>query len=128
MFMVKAGAKRLVVAKPYGDSQRYDFLLDSGQIIYRVQVKGSTTLLNDQYRINAHRRVNGRAVPYTLSEIDFIVAYIIPEDSWFILPLSHILGRTSLLFRPKRSRLPGLYDHYREAWPLLRRPTTLEIL
>jgi len=117
-----------IVSKPYGDSQRYDFLLDSGKTIYRVQVKCSTALLNGQYHINAHRRVNGRAVPYTLDEVDFIVAYIVPEDSWFILPLSHVLGITSLLFRPKRSRLTGLYDPYREAWHLLRQPDGLEIL
>ncbi|HEY3975244.1 MAG TPA: hypothetical protein VGM18_19730 [Candidatus Sulfotelmatobacter sp.] len=72
------------------------------------------------YRTNAHRRINGRAIPYKLTEIDFIAAYVIPEDSWFILPLRDILGRTSLLFRRKRDRRRGIYDSYREAWRLLR--------
>ncbi|MGA7892599.1 MAG: hypothetical protein WCA49_05210 [Candidatus Sulfotelmatobacter sp.] len=31
------------------------------------------------YRVNAHRRINGRAVPYTLAEIDFFAAYVIPK-------------------------------------------------
>ena len=91
-----------------------------------MQVKSSTQLQNGLYHLNAHRRVNGRAVPYKLSEVDFIAAYIIPEDSWFILPLPHILGQMSLLFRPKRSPLPGLYDPYREAWHLLRQPDGIE--
>jgi hypothetical protein len=88
--------------------------------LWRVQVKCSTQLLNGLYRINAHRRTNGRAVPYLPSEIDFFAAYIIPEDTWYIIPLRAIRLRTSLLFRRKRDRKPGLYDSYREAWHLLR--------
>ena len=128
-FTLKAASLGFGVSKPYGDSERYDFILDSRDLIapptissplWRVQVKCSTQLIDGLYRVNAHRRIHGRAVPYQLSEIDFLVAYIIPEDSWFILPLPAILGRTSLLFRRKRDRKPGLYDPYREAWPLLR--------
>jgi hypothetical protein len=88
--------------------------------LYRIQVKCSTQLLNGLYRINAHRRVNGRAVPYRTSEIDFIAAYVIPEDTWYLIPLAATRSRTSLLFRRKRDRKPGLYDNYKEAWHLLR--------
>ena len=94
--------------------------------LIRVQVKSSTQMQNGLYHLNAHRRINGRAVPYKLSEIDFIAAYIIPEDSWFIFPLPHILGLSSLLLSPKHRRRPSLYDSYREAWPLLRQPDGLE--
>jgi hypothetical protein len=38
MFMVKATSKGLIVAKPYGESHRYDFLVDSGKRLGRVQV------------------------------------------------------------------------------------------
>ena len=88
----------------------------------RVQIKCSTQLVDELYRVNAHRRIDGRAVPYKLTEIDFIAAYIIPEDSWFILPLRDILGTTSLLFRRKRDRRPHPYNQYREAWHYLREP------
>jgi hypothetical protein len=94
--------------------------------IVRVQVKSSTQLVDGLYRINCGRRLNGRVVPYKLSEIDFVAAYIIPEDSWFILPLPHVLGQTSLLFRPKKSKIPGLYDTYREAWHYLTEPDGIE--
>jgi hypothetical protein len=94
--------------------------------IVRVQVKSSTQLVDGLYRINSSRRLNGRVVPYKLSEIDFVAAYIIPEDSWFILPLPHVLGQTSLLFRPKKSKIPGLYDTYREAWHYLTEPDGIE--
>ncbi len=143
------------VSKPYGDSERYDFILDSRDLthkprhpeerafcatkdlgvprdasrflrgknarlaripcppLYRVQVKCSTQLLNGLYRINAHRRITGRAVPYLPSEIDFIVAYIIPEDTWYIIPI-HAVRAPSLLFRRKKDHRPGLDDQYRK--------------
>ena len=94
--------------------------LDSFPLIWRVQVKCSTQLLNGLYRINAHRRSGRRAIAYLPSEIDFIAAYIIPEDTWYIIPLLAVRG-TSLLFRRKKDHRPGLYDQYRQAWHLLRR-------
>jgi len=49
-----------------------------------------------------------------------------PEDSWFIFPLPHILGLTSLLLSPKNRRKPHPNNPYREAWHLLRQPDSLE--
>ena len=120
-FTYKAATMGFGVAKPYGDSERYDFVLDAGGRFIRVQVKSSTTLLNGLYHINCHRRTNGRAVAYSPSEIDFLVAYIIPEDAWFILPITVVAHRISLLFCPKGyPRGDGLFGAYREAWHLLR--------
>jgi hypothetical protein len=115
-FALKAARLRFGLSHPYGDSERYDVILDCHRCqlfpeppnatylndrarprLIRIQVKATSQLLNGLYRVNAHRRIHGRAVPYKLSEIDFIAAYVIPEDSWFIFPLPHILGLTSLL-------------------------------
>ncbi|MGB5153333.1 MAG: group I intron-associated PD-(D/E)XK endonuclease [Candidatus Sulfotelmatobacter sp.] len=159
-FALAAARQGFGISRPYGDSERYDIILDpthltsvisteterkrakwrtcsepaEGDLLFaparprlvRVQVKSSTQLQCGLYRVNTHRRLNGRAVPYTLAEIDFFAAYVIPEDSWFIFPLPHILGLTSLLLSPKKRRRPGLYDNYRKAWPLLRQPDGLE--
>ena len=124
-FTYKAAQMGFGVAKPFGDSERYDFILDSRERLLRVQVKSSTTILNGLYHVNCHRRTNGRAVPYDPSEVDFLVAYIIPEDAWFILPIRAIFKITSLLFAPKGFPRPALYDAYREAWHLLRQPLSL---
>jgi hypothetical protein len=172
-FALAAARHGFGISKPFGDSERYDIILDSHEDelhdndshendshkndshtnnfhhshsrnhtarknhraqsnqpftrprLIRVQVKSSTQLLNGLYHLNAHRRINGRAVPYKLSEIDFIAAYVIPEDSWFIFPLPHILGLTSLLLSPKTRRRPSLYDNYREAWHHLNEPDGL---
>jgi hypothetical protein len=151
-FALAAARRGFGISKPFGDSNRYDIILDcqdrdcqdqecddhhcqnharqnlnaqTRPRLIRVQVKSSTQMQNGLYHLNAHRRINGRAVPYKLSEIDFIAAYIIPEDSWFIFPLPHILGLSSLLLSPKRRRRPSLYDSYREAWHHLSQPDGL---
>ncbi len=40
-FMFKAAGLGFGVAKPCGDSERYDFILDSGKRLWRVQVKST---------------------------------------------------------------------------------------
>jgi hypothetical protein len=69
--------------------------------------------------VNAWHSFCGQVIPYSPSEIDFFAVYIIPEDTWYIVPLLATRRRTSLLFRRKADPRPGLYDPYREAWPLL---------
>jgi len=173
-FALAAARHGFGIARPYGDSERYDIILDcrskdpshllsvipnqadmvrdvvpnraetkrdvipnqaegavrnllsSRPRLIRVQVKSSTQIQCGLYRVNAHRRIHGRAVPYTLAEIDFFAAYVIPEDSWFIFPLPHILGQTSVSLSPKRRRKQHYNDHYREAWHYLSEPDSLE--
>src|SRR5882762_7849965 len=43
-FAHKASAMDFKVSKPYGDSERYDFVVDSGKRLWRVQVKCTTRL------------------------------------------------------------------------------------
>ena len=126
-FTHKALNLEFAVCRPHGDSERYDAIVDSREPnimpkLSRVQVKCSTQMCDGLYRTNAHRRIHGRAVPYKPTEIDFIAAYIIPEDTWYIIPIRAVRG-TSLLFRPKRSPKRSLYHDYREAWHLLRQTT-----
>ena len=40
-FMLKAAGLGFGVAKPWGDSERYDFVLDSGKGFLRIQVKST---------------------------------------------------------------------------------------
>ncbi len=97
-FALAAARHGFGVSKPFGDSERYDLILDPSQInppqpharprLIRVQVKSSAQMVNGFYYLKASRQVNGRAVTYKLSEIDFIAAYVIPEDSWFIASCS----------------------------------------
>jgi hypothetical protein len=68
-----------------------------------------------------HRIVVG----YTESDCDFVAAYIIPEETWYVLPVTAVVGHKTLGFRPKGYRLGDPYAYYREAWHLLREPDGL---
>jgi PD-(D/E)XK endonuclease len=108
------------VAQPYGHSHRYDVIIDNGEKLWRVQVKACKAVNNGLYYANCCRRLGGRVVTYKTTELDFLAAYILPENAWFILPVKEIVGRASLLLRPKKYAREDPYGHYREAWELLR--------
>ena len=113
VFMVKAAALRLAISKPYGDSQRYDFLVNAPRKpALRVQIKSAFSKLRDYYTASA-RGSSGR---YDPSELDFLVIYIPPEDAWYVVP-SDCVHANSLTLRPHRSR--GKYEKYRDAWHLI---------
>ena len=118
--MLKAVSLGFGVAKPWGDSERYDFILDSGTRLWRVQVKSSSALQHGQYCVNAQRHANGNSIAYRTGEIDFLIAQIVPEDCWYVIPLKAILPRKSLRIYPEKDPRKGPYGKYREAWHLIR--------
>jgi hypothetical protein len=107
------------VSKPYGDSDRYDFVVDTGTRLVRVQVKSSSKLSQGAYFIASQRCSNGVAIPYRVDEIDFLAAYVFPEDAWFIIPVQAFVPRTSLHLFPRERGEVGMFARYREAWILL---------
>ncbi len=48
-FVYKATSLHLVVAKPYSQGQRYDFMVDTGNGLWRVQVKTCANMCNGLY-------------------------------------------------------------------------------
>jgi hypothetical protein len=125
-FALAAARHGFGIARPYGDSERYDLILDSAHLanafpprprLIRVQVKATTQLQSGLYRVNAHRRIHGKAVPYTLDEIDFFAAYVIPADTFYILPLAATHSQPDILLSPHRQN--SKYSLYKEAWHLL---------
>jgi hypothetical protein len=115
-FLFKAASLGFTVTKPYGDSDRYDFILDSGSRLFRVQVKSASRISQGTYFITTQRSCNGRAIPYTADEIDFLVGYIFPEDAWVVIPVATLAGRKSIHIFPRNRARYGIYSHYRDAW------------
>lgn len=123
-FLHKAVSLGFAVAKPYGDSERYDFILDHRESpvrrLWRVQVKSTAIIHQGAYRIwVSHSLTRDSRSTYTSGQIDFIVAHVLPELAWYVFPIRIIGSRTCLkLFphhRPSRSR----YEQYRDAWDLI---------
>jgi len=116
-FFYKAASLGFGVAKPWGDSERYDFILDSGQRLWRVQVKSGSHHHNRRYGLHGMCG-NRQQTQYTSGEIDILVAYLVPIDIWYIIPVEKIQNRW-LLFFPYGGARCGHYERYREAWSLM---------
>jgi PD-(D/E)XK endonuclease len=113
-FLLRAAELGLRVAKPYGDSAPYDFLVESGGAVFKVQVKSTGYRAHKckAYVCATHRQNR----LYSKKDVDFIAAYIISDDAWYIIPLRAISGgEVSLNPRFRRNK----YRPYREAWDLL---------
>ena len=50
-FLLKAQSMGFRVARPWGDSDRYDFILDSGARLWRVQLKSTEVLHSRGYEV-----------------------------------------------------------------------------
>jgi hypothetical protein len=118
-FLAKASNLGFCVAKPWGESERYDFIVDSGHHFWRVQVKSTHSRKRPSYRV---RSVWGRTHVYSATEIDFLVAYVAPEDLWYVIPVAEIGTRTDLCLRPHGGSRTS-FENYREAWCLMGPPS-----
>ena len=118
--MAKASAEKFRVLKPWGDSARYDCGLDNGRRIWRVQVRSATTLTRDDcYWIRTQTSDGGTCRPYRRSEIDFMVAYVIPFDAWYVIPVRTIQKVKGIGLAPHRPS-KAKYEKFRELWRLMK--------
>ncbi|MCU1268741.1 MAG: putative endonuclease [Acidobacteriaceae bacterium] len=119
-FLHRASQLGFGVAKPWGDSERYDFILDNGRRLLRVQIKATDSLRAHAYETRATYTVGkGRAV-YGPKDIDFLVAHVIPLDLWYVLPVRACMPAPMLRFYPHRKAKQMRLEKYREAWHLMK--------
>jgi PD-(D/E)XK endonuclease len=80
-FLYQAANRSFGIAKPWGDSRRYDFILDNGSRLHRIQIKCTETIRARAYETRAtYSQGKGRAV-YARKDIDFIAAHVVPSTS-----------------------------------------------
>ncbi len=113
-FLAEAAQRNLPTSKPYGDSESFDVVVGRPGKFVGVQVKSTAFLQRKGYLCNlaAHHHH-----AYTAGAFDFVAAYVVPENVWYIIPAKFIHGKRSILLTPN---LPtAKYEQYREAWNLL---------
>jgi hypothetical protein len=146
-FMARAAEHGLMVSRPWGDSAPYDVMVERDGHIHRVQIKSTISQVHNRYRCHvpvprksdskrgagAPARVllkESASAPITNSkmkpnrpiplhaQIDFLAAYLIPLDLWYILPAPIVACLTEHIsltpHNPKHK-----YARYQEAWHLL---------
>ena len=89
VFMARAGEQGLAVSKPWGESNSYDFVVGRPGRFVGVQVK-STTIENGGGYVCVIRKQGGA---YARGSFDFVAAYVVPEDVWYIIPANRIRGQ-----------------------------------
>jgi hypothetical protein len=127
-FLYQASQRRFAICKPWGDSERYDFILDNRPQptiqLFRIQIKCTDSLRAGAYETRATYEFAGRHIPYTKRDIDFIAAHVIPLDLWYIIPVEVCTPQPMLRFYPHRQARRMRLEQYREAWNLLDPPFT----
>ena len=118
-FMHKAASLGLGVAKPWGDSERYDFILDSGERLWRVQVRSTEYQSHRGYAVHTYVYIRRQMIALTAADIDAIIAYIVPLDLWYVVPIE-FAPCNNLWFYPHGSKKGSRFEEFREAWQLLR--------
>ena len=116
-FMARAAELGLSVSKPWGESSRYDVGVEYHGQFLRVQVKSTIYKVGQSYVCNT--RPDNHNQPYTPGQIDFMAAYVIPEDVWYILPARVATAlKGNIWLSPHKPE--HKYQQYMEAWQLLR--------
>jgi len=113
-FMARAAEQGLNVSKPWGETAHYDFAVEEGGHFVRVQVK--STMFKDRGGYSC--TVRGWRGPYVGDVFDFVAAYLILEDLWYIIPAEMIRGQGSVAIYPQLKN--SKYAPYKEAWHLLK--------
>jgi hypothetical protein len=113
-FLAKAAELGLGVARPWGDSNRYDFIVDDDGTLCRVQVKSAHRAgANGGYSIRTHGH-SGRS--YEASEIDALAAWVAPEDAWYLFPVRVVRRMRTMKLFPGSRRKRSKFEKWREAW------------
>ncbi|MFY9744273.1 MAG: group I intron-associated PD-(D/E)XK endonuclease [Candidatus Sulfotelmatobacter sp.] len=120
-FIAKAVGMGFVVAKPWGDSEPYDFIVNPKKSFYfwRVQVKSAHTVGADggcSFRAHDHEQKS-----YTVEDIDALVAYARPMNAWYVMPVRVVEELKSLMLYPESRKLRSRFERWREKWEVFRR-------
>jgi hypothetical protein len=118
LLVLKLMAMGMIVAKPFGDSSPWDLVVQAGGKLSRLQVKSAWVRGRDGYEISAGPSSScrtGRRRLYRVDEIDFLVGYVAPEDTWFIFPMREVHTTNVIIRMEPYWPLAG----YRERWELL---------
>jgi hypothetical protein len=117
VFMVRAAEHKLAISIPWGEMRSYDVIIGSPRRFLAVQVKSTTYLVETRY--NCTLRGSGHRA-YAPGSFDFLAAYLVFEDCWFIIPEAEILGMDAIHL--SATSTTAKYSKYHEAWHLLEEP------
>ena len=120
VFMARAAALGCTVLKPYGDSSRYDVVVDHRGRLVRVQVKSVTHRHDGRYITTLEHAKKTR---YKAGEVDYLAVYVLPADTWYIIPIRAAAGLSYVSLHPNEVTNSKRLEKYRENWHRLLKPS-----
>lgn len=109
-FMVECMKRGWHVSVPVGEDSRYDVIVDTPSGLHRVQIKTCNHSRGGSFRLRIAYGCRKKK-SYTTKECDFIGAFVVPLNTWWIIPVDKIMGGTINVSRS--------YHIYNSAWHLL---------
>ena len=123
LFAFRAMEEGLIVSQPMGDNSPYDFLVDNGDDILKVQIKSSAsnehegTQKSPKYGFTLkHSKKN---TVYASDDVDFFGLVVLPIRTIWIVPQKAIAGVIKANVWPFNNSSGAMAD-YREQWILLK--------
>jgi PD-(D/E)XK endonuclease len=115
VFAARAIARGFWLWRPWGESRGYDWVVErEGGGFARVQVKSTIFPEGKGYSCSLK---DSKGV-YRKKTFDFVAAYVIPMDVWYILPERRVRGMWSVGLHPELEK--SKYGEFEEGWELLR--------
>ena len=94
-----------IVSQPYGDNAPYDFIVDTGDKVLKVQVKTGIEQADGSIRIPLVKRVGAKRIgrqPYYLLNVDAVIAYSRRYKEFYYIDLKKWTNE-EIFLRPKSS-------------------------
>ena len=120
VFMARAAEHGLPVSKPLGESDAFDCVVGRPGKFVAVQVKCTMARMKNGQGYICTVHTHNKS--YRAGAFDFLAAYVIPEDAWYLVPAKAICGMKMISLASSQGR----YEEYREAWHLLREAAACE--
>lgn len=118
-FMLEASKRGLSVSKPFTHFSKYDFIVDNGKRLIRVQVKASSSIDHSRnykpYSVICSHGL-GSKKKYTKEHIDFFAVYLQPIKTWYFIPVD-VVNALKIALNPKSKT--SKYALFKENWNLL---------
>jgi len=118
-FSYKAASLGFGVSKPLGDNEPFDFILNTGHRLWRVQVKSTFHMRRTYFFRTTRADIGRKCRRYSADDVDVLAAWVMPLDVWYIIPVQAFAARTGVAVYPHREKETGQFEPFREAWCLL---------
>lgn len=94
-FLLAATIRNLLVSKPFGNAEGYDFVVDNGVRLIKVQVKAARWIKSKKYDVlQFGLNSKSRGVLVTRRKFDVLVCYDIDKKDFYIMPANKVKRQT----------------------------------